>query len=339
MEVERKPLLAALKLVLPAMTQRELFEQSDKIAFVKGNAVAFNDAVAILHPLPGGLDFGDCAFDGKHLYDLLDKIAADTVDLTESEARIHLKSGRSRASFELLEVALPIDSVDMTGELVNLPDGFVDKLRWVSASCAKDMSRPALTCVSIENGWMQSSDSYRASRVQCDENLPRLMLPISQVEVLINKDYPIKRVALSDGKEWARFETDDNTTLCARSMSGSFPDLTKIYDVSGSEVQLTAALTEVIERARIFSQREHTIDEEITVTMHSNQSITVSAQYDGGKFSEDMRCRGAAEEAEFTIHPKFLSSALSSGTKCVLGTRSVKFSGADWEHVVSLKSR
>lgn len=300
--------------------------------------MAFNDAVAILHPLPGGLDF-EGAIDGRHLCNLLDKISSDTVDLTLSNNKIHLKSGRSKASFDVLEVSLPIDSVDMSGNFIDLPDGFVDKMRWVSASCAKDMSRPALTCVSIENGWMQSSDSYRASRVQCDESLPRLMLPISQVEVLIDKDYPIKRVALSDGKEWARFETDDNTTLCTRSMSGSFPDLTKIYDVRGSEVQLTTALTEVIERARIFSQREHAIDEEITVTMHSNQSITISAQYDGGRFSENVRCRGATEEAEFTIHPKFLASALSSGTKCILGTRSVKFAGADWEHVVSLKVR
>jgi hypothetical protein len=339
MEVQREALLSAIEMVLPAMAKREIFDQANMIAFVGGRVVAFNDAVMISHPLPGALDL-EGALDGRRLCDLLDKLDSEVVDLAVDGDKINLRAGRSRASFDALPVTLPIDSVDVTGELVDLPDTFVDQLRWASTSCAREVSRPTLTCVLVEGGWMQSSDSYRASRVHCGDvstgawDLPRLMLPLSQVEVLV--DYPVKRVALSDGGEWARFETDAGTTLCARSMAGAFPDLASIYDVSGKEVELTDALSDALERARIFARRDRAADEVVLVSMRPNQ-VTVSAQCDGARFSEVVRCEGAAEAAEFSIHPKFLASALESGTRCVLGERSVKFSGKDWEHVVALK--
>lgn len=347
MEISRIELLGAIKKVLPAVSKKEIFDQSHLVAFVAGRAVAFNDAVAIMHPLPGDLDL-DGAVDGTRLCELLGRLSADTVNLVAEEGKIGIRAGRSRTSFDLLPTRLPIDSIDLTGEMVDLPATFADQLRWASTSCAKDASRPALTCVLVADGWMQSSDSYRLSRVQCSGDaalLPRLMLPLSQVDVLVN--YPIKRVALSAGGEWARFETDDGTTLCARSMSGAYPNLDHIYQVEGSEVQLTDALGEVLERARIFARRECQIDEEVTVAMRPNQ-VTISARCDGADFSEVVRCEGVEGGVQFVIHPRFLASALESGTKCVVGERSVLFSGsgkdaagnesARWEHVVALKA-
>lgn len=305
--------------------------------------MAFDDAVAILHPLPGGLELSG-AVDGRHLCSLLEKLTADAVDLIAADGKISLRAGRTRASFDAPPVTLPIDSVDLTGEMVDFPAtfgengdrvGFADQLKWVSACCARDMSRPALTCVLVEGDWMQATDGYRAARIRhgC-VGLPRLMLPIDQVEVLV--DYPIRRVALSEGREWARFESDASTVLCCRSMSGALPDVEYVYDVAGCEIQLTAALAPVLERAMIFSKRANAADEEVAVSMQPNR-ITVSAQYDGGRFSEVVRCDGISEEVEFVIHPKFLAAALESGTGCVLGKESIKFSGKDWEHVISLK--
>jgi DNA polymerase III sliding clamp (beta) subunit (PCNA family) len=343
-EISRKELLGAIKKVLPAVSKKEIFDQAHLVAFVAGKAVAFNDAVAIMHPLPGDLDL-DGAVDGTRLCELLGRLSADTVNLVVEEGKIGIRAGRSRTSFDLLPTRLPIDSIDLTGEMVDLSATFADQLRWASTSCAKDASRPALTCVLVADGWMQSSDSYRLSRVQCGDDLPRLMLPLSQVDVLV--DYPIKRVALSAGGEWARFETDDGTTLCARSMSGAYPNLDHIYQVEGSEVQLTDALGEVLERARIFARRERQIDEEVTVAMRPNQ-VTISARCDGAEFSEVVRCEGVEGGVQFVIHPRFLASALESGTRCVVGDRSVKFSGkgrdgegndmGSWDHVVALKA-
>ena len=310
--------------------------------------MAFNDAVAILHPLPGDLDL-EGAVDGRRLSDILGKLSADKVKLAVEDGEMVLKAGRSTVKFKVLPVLLPIDSVDMSGEMIDLPKAFAGQLGWVSPSCAKDMSRPALNCVLVDDGKMQASDTYRLSCVEHGvEGIPRLLLPLAQVEVLV--DYPLCRVALSEGGEWARFETTDGTTLCARSMAGAFPNLSGVYAVEGKAVKLTAALGDAIDRARVFSKCDRPADEEIQIQMRPNQ-ITVTARYDGGDFSEVVRCEGATEEAEFSIHPKFLAAALETGTTCVLGESSVLFSGSEglgedgervqgkWDHVVALRAK
>ena len=334
MEIKRETLLSSIKAVLPATAREEVFEQANKVAFVDGKVVAFNDNVAILHPLPGDLDIRG-ALDGRQLCALLDKLSTEVVTLAVDGNKLKLSAGRPRATFDLLPVSLPFDTADVSGEAIELPKTFSDKLRWVRSSCSKDANRPVLTCVLVENGWMQSSDSYRASRVRYEGDLPRLMLPIAQVKVLL--DYPVTRVCAPEGATWARFETDGGVVLSARTVSGEFPDLSGHYEIEGPEVKLAAALSEAIGRAQVFAKRKEEIDEEVSVSMRPNQ-VTVSAQCEGGSFSEVVRCDGAADGAQFSIHPKFLTAALRSGTRCVLGPRSVKFSGEDWEHVVALKA-
>lgn len=352
MEISRVSLLDALKKVSPALARRELFEQANRVAFVGGRVVAFNDAVAITHPLPGDLEL-DGAVDGARLVELLGRLTADAVRLTVAEREgggrdLVVTGGRSRATFEVLPVRLPIDQVDQSGEMVDLPEGFAERLGWASASCAREVSRPAITCVLVADGWMQASDSYRVSRVQVGgvAELPRMMLPRDQVGVLV--DYPIRRVALSDDGAWAHFEAEDGTRLSARSMSGRFPSLDEHFAVEGTEVVLADGLREVLDRAHIFARRERQIDEEVAVSMRRNQ-VVVSARCDGASFEESVRCEGAVAGVAFAIHPRFLESALRSGTRCVVGERAIKFSGggrdADgnpaevgrWEHVIVRK--
>jgi hypothetical protein len=122
-------------------------------------------------------------------------------------------------------------------------------------------------------------------------------------------------------------------------MSAAFPDLAKIYEVEGAEVEFVTALSDALDRARVFAKRDRSIDEEVRIQMRPNQ-VEVSAQYGdghGGTFSEVVRCEGSTGTAEFVIHPQFLLSALRSGTSCVVGDDRVKFSGKDWEHVVTQK--
>lgn len=336
MEMSREALLRAIWRVLPAMAKKELFYQANKIAFAGRKVAAFNDAVAIFHPLPGDLSI-DGVVDGKRLYDLLGRLSGGIVQVVVDDNKLGLRAGRSRALFDILPLSLPIDSVDMTGELVDLPETFVKHLRWVGSSCAREMARPALTCVLVAGGMMQASDGYRASRIKHGGvELPRLMLPISQVEVLV--EYDIKQVALSDGGEWARFTTEDETVVCTRSMAGVFPDLGPLCAMTGREVQLTGLLSPAIARARIFSKGNgNPIDEEIELTMRQNQ-IEVSAQCDGGQFSEIVQCIGSVEGVGFSIHPKFLDAALESDTRCIIGDRAVKFSGDGWDHIVALRN-
>ena len=127
-----------------------------------------------------------------------------------------------------------------------------------------------------------------------------------------------------------------STTIFARLVSGAFPELSALYEVEGSSVTLPD-LSEVIERAGIFSKRQHSIDEQIDVELRATE-IEVGATCDGGQFRETLRWRNRdGVTAQFKVHPDFLTEALKTGNDCVVGPDKIKFSGGDWQHVVALR--
>ena len=110
--------------------------------------------------------------------------------------------------------------------------------------------------------------------------------------------------------------------------------------VSGYEGGNPAAardLIESIERARVFSKREHAIDEEIEIGLRGNQ-ISIQASCDGGRFEEVVRALDPVT-GKFLIHPDFLVAALAGGESpsCILNESKIKFVGPQWQHVIALR--
>lgn len=321
--------------MLPAVARKELFEQANKLAFVEGALVAYNDEVSIFEALPE-VEGIDGAIDGKKLYDLLSRLTSETVELTASEEKLTVKSGRTKASFDLSPVVLPIDEIDRSGGAAKLPDGFKDALKLVSGTCARDMSKPALTCVHMQAGLLEASDGFRLARLKFGKkvSLPPAMLPVNAAQIIT--DYPIDDIAIGLGGEWIRFTANDSrTTLYARLSAEKFPDLDSLYEFEGDEVEFPQNLAAVLDRARIFAKREHSIDEEVKIDLKANQ-VVVSATCSGSEFSEVVRWNKDVI-GTFAIHPDFLAAALQAGSNCVVGKEKIKFVGENWEHVIALR--
>ena len=326
----------AIANVLPAIARRELFEQADKLAFDTGHLVAYNDALAIFQPLPGSEDI-EGAFDGRKLYELLRKIPGDMmVNLTTTRDQLVVQAGRTRAKFALAPVVLPLTEIEQSGRYIDVPPDFVKALKLVAGSCAKELSRPALTCINFDQQCLRASDGYRVAEFTFPEHiLPSMLLPATAAELLV--DYEITQVAVGEIGEWARFLTADGGILCARLKTGSFPDLTGIFEISGDEIALPEALAGSIERASIFAKREDRLNEEIQVALRPRQ-IVVTAQCDGGQFEEVVASPAQTAEAKFSIHPEFLLATLREGvSSCMLAKSMVGFSGEHWRHVVALR--
>ena len=337
MQINRKKLLGAVATVLPAIAKRELFDQADKLIFDGGSLVSYNDEVSIFHPVEE-VEGLSGAVDGRRLYDLLNKIpdSVETVNLDVAGAELTVRAGRAKASFAMSEVALPLSEIDRTGDFAALPEGFVGGLRLIAGICARDMSRPVLTCVRFSGDVLEASDGFRMARLFFPgADLPSLLLPVAAAEMVCAFD--LTEVAVGEAGEWIRFATAEGSTVCARISSGTFPDLTKLYEVGGETIVLPPALVDVLERAQIFSKRDHKIDEQVTVELRPKR-IVVRSEYDGGKFSETVHDAGQIHELSFTIHPDFLSAALKSeGTGCTMDGKKIKFTGPSWEHVVALR--
>jgi DNA polymerase III sliding clamp (beta) subunit (PCNA family) len=333
LEIERAKLLKAVARVLPAVAKKELFEGASKIAFVDGCLVAYDDAVSIFEQLPGVEELSG-AVDGRKLHELLSRTASDSVTISTDDGKLVVRCGRARATFDLSPVSLPLGEIDRSGAYQKLPDGFVTALKLVAGCCAHEMSRPVLTCVRLGGDRIEASDGYRLARVRFPgADLPPVLLPAAAVDVVA--DHAVETVGVGEGGEWLRFTSGGSQTeIFARLSAGAFPDLDAIYAVEGLSVELPD-LREAIDRARVFAKREHSVDEQVDLTLKTNQ-IEVRATCDGGQFAETVRWKGDASAA-FSIHPDFLSEALEHGTSCVLGKDKIKFSGANFEHVIALR--
>ena len=334
MEIKRERLAEAIARVVPAVARKELFPQATRLAIHEGHVVAYNDEISIFDALPEAGDISG-ALDGRKFNDLVSKLKTDVVDLSQDGDHIVVKSGRTTVAFDALPVALPLDEIDKTGEDMALPEGFAAGLALVASACARDLSRPVLTCVRMGGEELEASDGYRAARLRfAGLDLPPVLLPVSVAETIA--DYPVGGVAVSDGGEWIRFSANDgNTTLHARLFSGKFPDLAGHYATEGDEVVLPEKLSETLVRAGIFASREKRIDEEVGVQLRPRR-LTVSASCEEGRFEEKLGWDGTAT-ADFSIHPRFLAMALKAGTSCVIGKGKVKFVGAGFEHVIALR--
>ncbi len=337
MQINRKKLLGAVATVLPAIAKKEIFDQADKLIFDGGSLVSYNDEVSIFHPVEEVEELSG-AVDGRRLYDLLNKVpdSVEGVDLDAVGAELVVRAGRTRASFAMSEVALPLSEIDRTGDSAALPEGFVKGLRLVAGTCARDMSRPVLTCVRFSGDVLEASDGFRMARLFFPgADLPSLLLPVVAAEMVCAFD--LTEVAVGEAGEWIRFATAEGSTVCARISSGTFPDLTKLYDVEGQRIVLPQSLRDVLERAQIFSKRDHRIDEQVVVELKPKR-IVIRSEYDGGKFSETVHDAGQTQELTFSIHPDFLAEALKGESMgCVVDGSKIKFTGPSFEHVIALR--
>lgn len=307
-----------------------------------GYLVSYNDAVSIMHPLP---ELGDISgsIDGRKLFELLGRMPASSgsdpvldLDMRDGELLVSCARTKTRASFFVAQVSLPISEIDQTGDYAALPDGFTRDLALVAAAGARtDVSRHVLMCVRLSGDVVEASDGYRMARlVLAEDVLPSMLLPISSAELVASSG--ATSIALGGTGEWVRFRTDEGTVVCARTASGTYPRLDDLYEVPGRAIALPEALRATIDRALVFARRDNRIDEEIQVTMAPGK-IVVRSSYGGGKFSETVANRGQDVEGSFSIHPSFLMAALDGKSSCVLGESRIKFSTNSWAHVIALR--
>ena len=333
MEMQREKLAGAVARVIPAVARKELFEGATRVAFSDGCLVAYDDAVSIFERLPGAEGLSG-AVDGRKFHEFLSRAAAESVSLDAADGKLTVRAGRSRADFDLSPVASPIAEIDRTGEEAALPEGFPASLNLVSGSCAREMSRPVLTCVRFGGDSIEATDGYRLARVRFPgADLPPVLLPAGAAAIVA--DRAVETACVGDGGEWMRFSTAGRgTVVCARLSAGTFPDLDGIYAVDGVRAELPD-LRDALARARVFAKRDYRADEQIDLELRPNQ-VEVRASCDGGQFSETVRWKGSAS-AKFSIHPDFLGEALDHGTSCVVGDGKIRFEGKNWEHVIALR--
>ena len=333
MKINKVDLQKALEIVKPGLASKEIIEQSTSFAFIKGHAVTYNDEISISHPIDNLKIEG--AIKAEELYQLLNKITTEEIEIEISDKEIILKAGRGKAGLVLQqEIKLPLEKIDNKG-WKDLPEGFIEAIKFVSFCCSPDMSRPILTCIHIrKDGIIEACDNFRAVWYQIDKLLmPSFLLPNSSTQHLIKHNI----MQIKTTKGWVHFKTKEDTIFSCRIFDDNYVDTSNLFDLSKktNQIKFPKTIAAILGRARVFAKQDHSLDEEVQLNIADNK-LTIKSKGASGWFEESANIRYDKDPITISINPSFLEDSIEKIKHCYIGKDKIKFQGENWEHIIAL---
>lgn len=333
MKINKQELQTALEIVKPGLAGKEIIEQSTSFAFKDGMVVTYNDEISVSHPVPG-LDIRG-AVRSEELYQFLNKVSKDTIDISVSENEVLLKAGKAKAGLRLqTEIVLPLEEIGDGGDWVKLPEDFIPGIRFVMDSCSRDHSRPVLTCIHIKQELAEGSDGFQIMKYLMSDNMDvDILIPASSAKEL-GKVKPT-HLALGDG--WIHFKNAQDTMFSCRVLDEGYPNTEPHMKVKGSKVTFPKRMPEILERAMIFTKQDQQADETMEVTLTAG-AVLVKGRNEYAWFEEEAKARYKGKDVSFHITPTLLGDILNRSNTCTLGKDKIKFEGDNWEYIAALQN-
>lgn len=341
MQVKREELQRALQIVKPGLSNKDVIEQATSFAFIEGRVVTYNDEISISHPITG-LNL-EGAIKADQLYNFLSKLTKEDVDITIKDKEILISAGKSKAGIPLqMEIKLPLkQEISHFGKWQPLPERFLDMVRRALPSCSKDMSRPVLTCVHVsQKGFIEASDNYRIAQCDLKEEMPikSFLIPASSaLQVVKMKVLPTE---VAEGKGWIHFKNEEDTVISCRIIEEAYPNISKYLNVEGKKLVLPKTIAAVLDRASVFYERDHDLDEAVIITLKEDKLIVKAMADAGGTtgwFKEELNMAYSDEPVSFSITPYLLQDIITESAGCILGEDKLKFEGDGWVYISVLK--
>jgi len=336
--INKKNLLEALEIVKPGLANKDIIEQTTSFAFVEGRVVTYNDRISISSPVPDLQDITG-AIKADKLYPLLAKIKADEVEMSMNENNeIVIKSGRIKASLTLeYEIKLPLSQKELIerGQWQALPKNFVNGINFVMSAASRDMTRPILTCIHINEGrFMEATDSRKVARFELEGPIPcKTFLLSADVGVDLVRFNPTE---IAEGNGWIHFRTEMDSIMSCRIIDDKFVDTAPHLKITGVELTLPMTIGEVLERAGIFAKRDRMLDESVDISV-GNRRFKIKAKCESGSFEEETNIKFDGDPFEFSITPYLLKGILSETQVCQISKDKIKFEGENWVYLAMLR--
>lgn len=335
MIINKKQLQEALEIVKPGLANKEVIEQSTSFAFIKGRVVTYNDEISLSHPVPGLELTG--AILAENLYKFLSKVKKDDIDVSIEQNEIRMTAGRSLVGLTLQhEIKLPLDEgLQKKGKWKPIPEKLIEAIKFTMGVCSRDMSQPVLTCVHInKEGIVEASDGYRVAQYQIGQELPidTFLIPATSAVELVK----LSPTQIAEGNGWVHFQTEEKTIMSCRVADETYPNTGPHLMVKGASIILPKTLNEALERAMVFSKREHLLDECVQIELVDRQ-IILRAHSESGWFEETLNMKYSDDPISFSITPYLLQNILKKTQSCILSKNKLKFAEEGWCYVTTLR--
>ena len=306
MKINKTKLLEQLNQLKLALANKDIIEHSNHFAFLGDKIAAYNDDIAL--SVPTDLTFTG-AVPAAELIKLLNKLKTEEIDLEIESGEMLLTSGKTKAGIKFdPECKLPLEELGQMKKWRAVPKDFLQAVKTCLFSASKDMSKPKLTCVHVLENNVESSDSFRMTRVTIQEPIAfEMLLPAANAQHLVK--YDMEKYCKTDG--WVHFKTKENLIFSSRIYLEQYPDLTPFFEIEEpTEIQFPKLLLESLERAEVFGKADIDIDSEIAVKIE-DKKITVRGQNDIGWSEESMKISYSGNHIEFKIHPEQFRDVLT----------------------------
>jgi DNA polymerase III sliding clamp (beta) subunit (PCNA family) len=337
MEVQRENLLNALLAVKGGLASKEIMEQSTSFIFQGGKVSTFNDEVAIRHPVD--LDI-TAAVPSEKLLDYLTRCKAETVEVEVEGNEMKIHSGRSRAGFSICpEIKLDMSEIGNPIKWKAIPEDLVEAIQFALFSASTDMTKAILTCVHIKDDFVESCDDFRLTKRTMKSSMvdgDELLIPATSAQKLIKFD--VKKYSVTKG--WAHFKSSNGATLSCHAFNQEYPDTSELLEMEGEKITLPKRMSEMVERARIFSNAAFAQDEKVTISI-GDGALEIEGRSEQGWCTERAKMEYDGKPKRFQVHPDFLAQMLSLLNEIVIGDPSdenakIKLEGENFVHVVSM---
>jgi DNA polymerase III sliding clamp (beta) subunit (PCNA family) len=337
MQVNKTKLQKALGYVSPGLASKEVIQQATAFVFMDGVIMTYNDRISISHPMEE-LKGLTGAIQADELYKLLNKVKREEIDIIINENEAVIKSGKMKAGFTLQsEIKLPFESIGKKGKWKVISGEMVKAMMFTAMACSEDMSRPELTGIHLNQGGIEATDNHRIVRytIESMEAMDIDIIIPANAAMEISKLSPVK---IAKGEGWIHFKTDEGTVISSRIIEAKYCDLSPFMKVKGHSLEFPKKIIDIIDRAVIFSKRDHVLDEEIDVGIDNNQ-LSVSSKSGTSWFEEKTNINYEGSPIIFTIIPYVLRDILTKTLTCIVGDTRLKFSGDNWIYITDMMNK
>ena len=329
MKINVNELKEALTIVKPGLAGKAFMEQTTSFAFLKGLVVTYNDEVSIKHQVKGLQLQG--AIEAEQLYSFLSKVKKDEIEVEEKENEILFKSGRAKAGFTLgKEIKLPLEDLELDLKWVDLPEGFVDALGKVKDICALDMSRPMLTCVHVtEKGFVEATDGFRIYRFELNAfDCEEFLLPTNSAKKVVD----LNPVQIANSEGWVHFKNEIGTIISCRVFDDKYVNIDKFINIKGIEIKFPNSLLEVLDKAEVFSKRDFSLEETVSINIE-DKKLKISSKSDVGWYKDELPIHYRGKSFSFSVSPASLKVVLDETKNAVISEKFLSFTGKNWKYI------
>lgn len=331
MKVERKALLSALKAVRPAISKNEQVEQSGSFIFLDKQVFTYNNEIAVSHPVD--IDLVG-AVPAQKFYELVNRVKTEQIGLDIKDGTLLLEGSKAKAGLRIeTEILLPLEQVGMPkdDDWRKLPINFCDAISACMFSASKNEQQAILTNLHVFDGYIESCDNRRITRYDMgegsDEFFPvPFLIPTFAAKELLN--HCPTEYAVTAG--WLHFVNINDAIFSCRHYEDEYPDYSSFLECKGVAITFPAGLSEVLDRAAIFSDGER-----VSLILDNNE-LVVAAESEAGWFEEPIAIEYKGKAVEFDIQPDFMKSIIKFKGKAVISEKALRFDADDFIHVAQI---